>query len=161
MNEKTKRIIRLIASLIIPQLAGGIGALFTGSSVSTWYAGLNKPSFNPPGWVFGPVWTILYLMMGVALYQVWRNGLGDKNTKIAVTLFGVQMVLNLLWSILFFGMQNPLAGLVDIALLWAFILATMIAFYRISKPAGLLLLPYFLWVSFASVLNYMLYTMNN
>jgi translocator protein len=129
--------------------------------VRTWYAGLNKPSFNPPGWIFGPVWTTLYIIMGIALYLVWRNSLVDKKTKIAVVLFSIQMALNLLWSILFFGMHNPLAGLIDIALLWTLILATMIAFYRISRPAGLLLVPYFLWVSFASVLNYMLWSLNS
>ncbi|HOD16111.1 MAG TPA: tryptophan-rich sensory protein [Spirochaetota bacterium] len=160
MNGKTKRIIRLIASLIIPQLAGGIGALFTEPAVRTWYAGLDKPSFNPPGWIFGPVWTALYIMMGTALFLVWRNGLVDRKTKIAVALFGIQMALNLLWSILFFGMHNPLAGLVDIALLWAFILATMVAFFPLSRTAGFLLVPYFLWVSFASLLNYMLWSMN-
>jgi tryptophan-rich sensory protein len=160
MNEKRSRIARLVASLLIPQAAGGIGALFTEPAVRTWYAGLNKPSINPPGWIFGPVWTALYLMMGVALYLVWRDGLVNKMTKNAVALFGAQMLLNLLWSILFFGMHNPFAGLVEIAFLWAFILATMIAFYMLSKPAGLLLVPYFLWVSFATVLNYLLWSMN-
>lgn len=160
MNEKKPRIIRLIASILLPQAAGGTGALFTESAVRTWYAGLNKPLFNPPDWIFGPVWTALYLMMGIALYLVWRNGLVDKRTKIAVALFAAQLALNLLWSILFFGMHNPLAGLVEIVLLWASILATMIAFFRISNPAGLLLVPYFLWVSFASALNFMLWSLN-
>jgi translocator protein len=160
MNEKRTRIIKLIASILIPQAAGGIGALFTEPAVRTWYVGLNKPAFNPPNWIFGPVWTALFLMMGIALYLVWRDGLTDKNRITAVALFGAQIALNLLWSILFFGMHSPLAGLVEIAFLWAFILATMLAFFRVSMAAGLLLVPYFMWVSFASLLNYMLWSLN-
>jgi translocator protein len=161
MNEKRNRIVKLVVSILLPQAAGAIGALCTASSIPSWYADLEKPWFNPPNWIFGPVWTILYIMMGAALYLVWRNGLADRKRKTAVALFAVQLALNLLWSILFFGMRSPLAGLVEIAFLWVFILAALMAFYRVSKSAGLLLAPYLLWVSFAAVLNYMIYIMNN
>jgi len=151
-----KKIWKLAISILIPFLASAIGGLFTASSVSTWYVALNKPSFNPPNWVFGPVWTILYLMMGVSLYLVWTK----RADKKAFTAFGVQLSLNALWSVLFFGMQMPLYAFIEIVLLWIAILATIIYFYRINKTAAYLLIPYILWVSFASVLNFSLYILN-
>lgn len=145
--------LKLIPSIVICQLAGIIGSFFTSSSVSNWYLTLNKPFFNPPSWVFGPVWITLYLMMGISLYIVWNGGLRNKHAKIAITIFGIQLLLNSLWSILFFGLQSPLSAFIEIVLLWGAILATIIYFYRISKIASYLLIPYFLWVSFAAVLN--------
>ncbi len=158
--EKKSNIIRLIASILIPQAIGGIGALLTGPAIGSWYAGLNKPSFNPPNWIFGPVWTALYLMMGIALYLVWKNGLSKKETKAAVAVFSVQLLLNLAWSYLFFYLHMPFAAFVDIILLWIAIAATMAAFVRIARPACILLVPYLLWVSFAAVLNFFLWQLN-
>lgn len=151
---------KLSVSILICQLAGVIGAFFTVSSVSTWYLTLNKPFFNPPSWVFSPVWITLYLMMGISLYMVWNSGLEFRQTKIAVTIFGVQLVLNSFWSILFFGFKSPLLAFVEIIFLWTAILATIIYFYRISKHASYLLIPYLLWVSFAAVLNFSLVYLN-
>jgi benzodiazapine receptor len=153
-------VIKLIVSILVCQVAGGIGALFTTSSIPTWYATLNKPSFTPPSWIFGPVWTVLYLMMGIAAFLVWRKGLNDPQVKTALIIFVVQLALNALWSFLFFGLRSPLAGLVDIVLLWVFIMLTIVLFIRISTIAGLLLIPYLLWVSFATVLNFAIWRLN-
>jgi translocator protein len=160
--EKIKKsnIIKFIICLLIPQAVGGIGSLFTMTSVSTWFAGLNKPSFNPPGWIFGPVWTILYLMMGIALFLVWKHGFQRQDVRCAVGLFSIQLTLNLAWTFLFFYLKMPLAAFVEIIILWISILITTIAFIRISKTAGILLVPYLLWVSFASVLNFFLWRLN-
>ncbi len=151
---------KLSVSILICQLAGVIGSFFTASSVSTWYLTLNKPFFSPPGWVFSPVWITLYLMMGISLYLIWNSGLKTRQTKIAVTIFGVQLVLNSFWSILFFGFKSPLLAFVEIIFLWIAILVTTIHFYRISKHASYLLIPYLFWVSFAAVLNFSLIYLN-
>lgn len=151
---------KLAASIVICQLAGVIGSFFTSSSVSIWYAELNKPGFNPPNWVFSPVWITLFLLMGIALYIVWNKGIKSKQSKTAVTIFGVQLGLNILWSVLFFGLRSPLSAFIEIIILWAAILFTIIYFYRVSKPAGYLLIPYILWVSFAAVLNFFIYYLN-
>ncbi|HNW30573.1 MAG TPA: tryptophan-rich sensory protein [Spirochaetota bacterium] len=157
---KRSNVFRLIASVIIPQAVGGIGALMTEPSVRSWYAGLAKPAFNPPDWIFGPVWTALYLMMGIALYLVWKKGLSGKEARIAVTAFGIQLFLNLAWSFLFFYLRMPFAAFIEIILLWIAIAATMAAFARVSLAACCLLVPYLLWVSFASVLNFFLWRLN-
>ncbi|MBW2980789.1 tryptophan-rich sensory protein [Candidatus Woesearchaeota archaeon] len=151
-----KKTWKLIISILIPFLASAIGGFFTANSVSTWYVSLNKPSFNPPNWVFGPVWTILYLMMGISLYLVWIK----KADKKAFIAFGVQMFLNALWSVLFFGMQMPFYALIEIVFLWVAILTTIFYFYRINKTSAYLLIPYILWVSFAAVLNFFLHVLN-
>ncbi|MBW2966057.1 tryptophan-rich sensory protein [Candidatus Woesearchaeota archaeon] len=153
-----KKIWKLIISIIIPFLASAIGSLFTASSVSTWYVELIKPSFNPPSWVFGPVWTLLYLLMGIALYLIWVDK--AKNKEKAYWTFGIQLGLNALWSILFFGLRNPLLAFIEIIVLWIAILMTIIYFYRINKKTIYLLLPYILWVSFAAVLNFSLMILN-
>jgi len=140
--------------------AGIIGSLFTASAVSTWYVTLAKPVYNPPSWVFGPVWLLLYTMMGVSLYLVWQKRSKKKSHQFALTIFYVHLFLNALWSILFFGLKNPQAALYDIVLLWVLLLLTIILFYKISKPASYLLWPYLLWVSFAANLNYMIWILN-
>jgi benzodiazapine receptor len=155
-----KKIYKLIISLIIPFLAAGIGSLFTSRTVSTWYAVLQRPSFSPPNWVFGPVWTILYLLMGFSLYLIWVKGIKTKKAKIAITFFGVQLGLNALWSILFFGLQQPFWAFIEIIFLWAAILGMIIIFYRIDKRAAYLQIPYILWVSFAAVLNFFIFYIN-
>jgi translocator protein len=152
--------ILVLALLILVCLAiGGLGSIFTISSVRDWYPTLNKPSWNPPSWLFGPVWTTLYLMMAIAAWLVWRRR-GIVDTGSALRLFALQLVLNAVWSPLFFGLRNPLAGLLDIVPLWAAILATLISFWKICPGAGSLLVPYWLWVSFAMVLNFALWKMN-
>lgn len=154
MNKNSK----LIISLAIPFLVSAIGNFFTANSVSTLYLTINKPFFNPPSWIFGPVWTLLYLLMGISLYLVWTNKV--KNKRSAFTAFGIQIFLNSLWSFLFFGLQNPLYAFIEIILLWIAILATIIYFYRINKTSAYLLIPYILWVSFAAILNYSIFVLN-
>jgi translocator protein len=152
--------IRLIISVIVPLAIGALGAVFTAPAVNGWYAGLEKPAFTPPNWLFGPVWTTLYVLMGVAFFLVWQRAAENRTARIGMGLFGVQLGLNFLWSYLFFGRQSPLAGLVDILLLWAAIAATMIYFYRVSRPAGLLMVPYILWVTLALALNFEIWRLN-
>ena len=154
-----KNILKLIVSVVISQAAGAIGSLFTVQNIPTWYAGLNKPSFNPPNYLFGPVWITLYFMMGIAFFLVWKNS-GKFDIKVPAILFITQLVLNALWSIIFFGMKNPMLGFIEIIILWAFIVLCVIKFYPVSKIAAWLLIPYLLWVSFASVLNFKLWMLN-
>ena len=153
-------VFKLIVSIVVCQMAGVIGGFFTASSVNTWYASLTKPSFNPPNWLFSPVWITLYVLMGVALFLVWRQGLRTEGVQNALYIFGVQLILNALWSIVFFGLKMPLAGFIVIVILWGFILIALMKFRKISKLAGILLVPYLLWVSFAGVLNFFLWYLN-
>jgi benzodiazapine receptor len=146
-------VLKLLATLAVVLAAGGIGALATTRATPTWYQTLKKPSFDPPEWLFGPAWTLLYLLMAVAAWLVWKQGIGVAGVKLALAVFLVQLVLNALWSVFFFGLRSPLAGLVDIVVLWLAILATIVLFFRVSVPAGVLLLPYIAWVSFATILN--------
>jgi len=158
---KLNTIFKVFVAIAIAELAGVIGSFFTANSVSTWYATqLVKPSWNPPSWVFGPVWITLYAMMGIAAYLVWSRGLERKEVKIALGVFGVQLVLNAIWSIIFFGIQSPGWAFVEIVFLWVAIVATIAVFARISKPAAWLLVPYILWVSFAGFLNYTIWDLN-
>ena len=151
---------RLIASIFICELAGITGAVFTIPSIPQWYGALAKPVLTPPAWVFSPVWTLLYALMGVALYLVWNTAGEKQKSRNTILVFGLQLALNVLWSIAFFGLHNILAALAVIGLLWLSIAATIALFYRISRPAGLILLPYLLWVSFAAYLNYMIWALN-
>jgi tryptophan-rich sensory protein len=150
----------LILCIAIPLLAGVIGSFFTMSAVPTWYAQLEKPSFTPPNWVFGPVWTVLYILMGVSLYLVVQNGLERRAVQQGVIIFSAQLALNTLWSIAFFGMQSPLYGLITILALLALIVATIASFFRISKAAAALLVPYACWVCLATALNAMILVLN-
>lgn len=150
---------KLIISLVICQLAGIIGSIFTAKSVSTWYLTLNKPSFNPPNWLFGPVWISLYFLMGVALFLIWSLDRARDKRK-ALILFIAQLIFNALWSIAFFGLKSPLFGLIVIIVLWVLILLTIIKFFKISKPAAWLLIPYILWTSFAAILNLSIFLLN-
>ena len=159
MSNKTKAL-KLAVSIIACLLAGFIGGIFTSSSVSTWYETLNKPSFSPPNWVFGPVWTLLYILMGISFYIVWLKSFKEKEVKKAAAIFAVQLLLNMLWSILFFGLKSPLAAFIEVVLLWLAICLTILQFSKISKPAAYLLVPYILWVSFASVLNLAIVLLN-
>lgn len=151
---------KLFISLLICQLAGLIGSLFTISKIPNWYMTLNKPELAPPNWIFGPVWTTLFVLMGIALYIVWKQGIDRKDVKIALYIFGTQLILNVLWSIIFFGLENPGSAFIEIISLWISILLSIIYFYRINKTAGYLLIPYITWVSFASYLNFMIWVLN-
>ncbi len=150
---------KLIISLLIPQLAGGLGSFFTIDSVKGWYLTLEKPMLNPPSWIFGPVWTMLFLLMGYALYLVWTDDSG-KSKRLAYWAFGIQMVLNTLWSIIFFGLHSPGGALFEMIFLWLAIFVMIIVFAKISKLAAWLLAPYILWVSFAGYLNWAIWTLN-
>jgi len=139
--------------------AAAVGAMLTNPNVSGCYTTLDKPSWTPPSWLFGPVWSLLYLLMGISLWQVWRKT-GFRAAAMPLTLFGIQLVLNMAWSGLFFGLRSPGAALVEIVLLWCAILATMIAFWQRSALAGWLMLPYLAWVSFAVALNLAIWNLN-
>ena len=139
--------------ILVPLVSGAIVGLLTMGGIFNWYATLNKPWFTPPNYVFGPVWTVLYILMGIALYLVVSQGWEKKPVKIGVLLFALQLVANLVWSVLFFGLQSPLSGVADIFLLLALIIVTIVAFYRVSKPAAVLLVPYLAWVCIATCLN--------
>lgn len=153
-------IIRLAVCLGATMGVGFAGSMYTAPAIGNWYAGLQKPPFNPPNWVFMPVWTALYAMMAVAAFLVWRAGFENRWTRPALLAFVVQLGLNFLWSLLFFGRQQPFYALLDIAALWIMIVVTMVLFLRVSRPAGLLLVPYLAWVTFASVLNFELWRLN-
>jgi tryptophan-rich sensory protein len=155
-----KNIVLLLFCIFLCQLAGVIGSYFTINSIPTWYASLNKPSLNPPNWIFGPVWISLYTLMGISLFITWKNRKRLKGIKSTMTIFFLQLLLNTLWSIVFFGMHNIGMALVVIIFLWIFILAMIVTFFRISKSAGLLQIPYLLWVSFAIYLNYSIFILN-
>jgi translocator protein len=155
-----KRFIGIAASILICESAGIIGSLFTRPAIPGWYAGLTKSPFNPPGWIFGPVWVTLYALMGIAAWLVYEKGKGREGVKKALAVFIAQLVLNTLWSIMFFGVHNILAAVTIIVALWILILAAIVLFHRISKPAAWLLAPYLLWVSFAAFLNISLYVLN-
>lgn len=160
--KKRKKIdwLKLIISVAIPLLAGFIGSFFTSATVDTWYQTLTKPSFNPPGWIFGPVWTLLFILMGLALYLVWNQGWKKPEVRIGIYFFAGQMFLNVLWSFLFFYFQNPLYSFIEIIILWLAIFGTIITFYKVDKRTLYLLLPYILWVSFAAVLNLAIVLLN-
>jgi len=157
-----KKYLQILISIGISYSAGLIGSIFTVEAISGWYATINKPSFNPPSWVFSPVWTILYTLMGIAAYLVWkdRNKKKIKTANIALTFFGIQLVLNGLWSILFFGLNSPSLAFFEIMLLWIAIIFTIIYFFKINKTAAYLLIPYILWVSFAAFLNLNIWILN-
>ena len=152
---------KLVGSVLLCEAAGGIGSIFTRDSLKEWYPSLEKPSFTPPGWVFGPVWTSLYALMGASFYVAERQQEeGSNEGKASRVLFGIQLVLNALWSYVFFGRRSPSWALVEIVFLWAAIVATTVTFWRISRTAALLMLPYLLWTSFATLLNYKIWSLN-
>ncbi|WP_433623821.1 TspO/MBR family protein [Halomicrococcus sp. NG-SE-24] len=146
----------LLAAVVVCELAGVVPAFLTADDVSGWYTTVQQPAFTPPNWVFGPVWTTLYLLMGVALYLVWR---GERD-RLALGAFAVQLALNASWTLVFFGMQWPAGGLAVIVALLAAIVATIALFSRVDRRAALLLVPYLAWVAFATVLNYEIWRLN-
>lgn len=152
--------LKIIIAVALPLLAGAIGSAFTFTGIDSWYQTIAKPSFNPPNWIFGPVWTTLYILMGLAFYLIWQAGLKDKFNKDSFILFLVHLAINSLWSIVFFGLQNPGLAFLVIIVLWFMILILIMRFYKIDKRAAWLLIPYILWVSFASVLNFSIWQLN-
>lgn len=158
---KNNKLFALLISLVGPLAAGAIGGAVTYPQITTWYAALDKPFFNPPNAVFGPVWTTLYILMGLALYFIWTAPKSKKyDKKRAMQAFGVQLALNVLWSVVFFGLQSPWLGVITIVGLLLAILLTVQLFQPISKKAAYLLVPYVLWVSFATVLTTAVAVMN-
>lgn len=155
-----KALLKLIASLAVCYLAARVGAVFTSTSIQTWYLTLNKPFFTPPNWLFAPVWLTLYTLMGISLFLIWQQDYHQPQIKIALAIFAVQLILNTLWSLMFFGLQSPLAGLIVIILLWVAIAVTIKMFFPLSKPAVALLIPYILWVTLAAVLNAAIVVLN-
>ena len=160
MKINLNEILKLVVSIIICQLAGFIGSIFTTPAIPGWYAALVKPTFTPPNWVFAPVWTSLYLLMGISAFLVWRKGLDNHLVDSGLRIFILQLFLNTLWSFLFFGLKFPFLGFLEIVLLWVAILLAILSFFRVSKLAGILLLPYILWVSFAIILNFSIWRLN-
>jgi len=155
-----RNILRLVVSLVACLAAGAIGSVFTRSAIPTWYATLEKPAFSPPNWLFAPVWTFLYILMGIAAFLVWCKGLGNRQVRIALIVFLIQLILNTLWSVVFFGLESPLYGLIVITVLWVAILVTVVMFFKVSRLASVLLWPYLLWVTFAAVLNASIWLLN-
>lgn len=151
--------IKLVISIFVCLVAGLIGSIFTISSIPVWYATLNKPFFSPPNWLFAPAWTILYILMGIALFFVWKAP-KVKKTNEGLMLFGAQLIFNVIWSIVFFGFRSIVGGVLSIVVLLILILMTTAQFYRIDKRAAYLMVPYLLWVCFATMLNIAVYFLN-
>jgi tryptophan-rich sensory protein len=145
---------KLLISIVACELLGNIGSLFTMPSIGTWYATLAKPTWTPPNWLFGPVWTTLFFLMGIALYLVWT-----KKPKV-LPVFWIQFALNILWSALFFGLKSPLYGFIGIIVLWTAILLNIFVFYKVDRRAGYVLIPYLAWVTIATALNYSVLVLN-
>ena len=159
-REKKIQFLPLIICLLIPVAVGFLGSMLTIESVKTWYTTINKPSFNPPNWVFGPVWTTLFVLMGIASYLVWQKRKIVSGYSWAVVVYFLQLVLNVMWSYLFFYHHQIGFAAVEITILLITIIANAFIFYRINKIAGLLFVPYILWVSFASYLTYSIFILN-
>jgi len=155
------KLLKLFLSVIICEGVGILGSIFTIPSISTWYAFLHKPLFSPPNWIFGPVWTSLYFLMGVSLFLLLEQKKKlKKQKKTLLILFSVQLFLNFLWSVIFFGLHLPLYAFIEIMLLWMSIELLIVDFWKFSKPAALLLVPYICWVSFALMLNLFVVLLN-
>jgi benzodiazapine receptor len=153
-------ILRIILCILLCMAAGWIGSLATRDAIPQWYAGLNKPAFSPPNWAFGVVWPILYVLMGIAMATVLSAGLDRKEVRTAAVVFGIQLVLNAAWSLIFFGLRRIDLAMIEIVLLWTAIFMTLFTFDRVSKTATWLMVPYLLWVSFAMALNAGFLTLN-
>jgi translocator protein len=160
MRNHLNDILKLVLCLSIPQVAGLVGAIFTRSSLSSWYRYLEKPSFNPSGRFIALVWTVLYVMMGFSSFLIWRKGLNYPGVKGALAIYGAQLSINVLWSWAFFYLRSPLAGLLVIPVLWTSILATILKFRKVSGAAAILLIPYLMWVSIAGYLNYSIWRLS-
>lgn len=156
---KISHTIKLIISILLPLSVGAAAGMFTSQAVPTWYASLNRPSFSPPNWVFGPVWTSLYILLGISFFLIWKEE-ASKERDLAIKVFSIQMLLNFAWSFLFFYFNLIGAALIEIILLWTSIAAMIYLFYKIKPLAAYLNIPYLLWVSFATILNAGYYLLN-
>jgi tryptophan-rich sensory protein len=154
-------IFKLIIAVAIPIIVGSTSGFFTITGVESWYQTIQKPSWNPPSWIFGPVWTSLYIMMGVALFLVWKSPLSPDIKRTAILLFAIQLVLNFFWSFIFFYQHQIGWAVVEIIALWLLILLTIFSFAKINTTAAWLLVPYISWVSFASILNFTIWKLNS
>jgi tryptophan-rich sensory protein len=154
------RWLHCVGFIVLIELIGNIGSIATFSQITGWYAALTKPSFNPPSWIFGPVWTILFALMGIALYLVWLNGVKKAATRTAIIAFSFQLILNVLWSFIFFGWHQPGFALIEIFLLWLAIVVTIRVFHNVSRLAAWLMVPYLAWVTFATLLNFSIWRLN-
>ncbi|MCX7732701.1 MAG: tryptophan-rich sensory protein [candidate division WOR-3 bacterium] len=154
-----RNLLKPVASIAVPLIIGFLGSMFTRQSVGNWFVTLKKPVFAPPNWLFAPAWALLYIMMGIAFYLIWQQGYSVK-LRWALVVYGLQLILNLLWSLFFFGLRSPLLGLVDIVLLWILVIINTILFYHLRHAAGLLLIPYILWLTFALLLNLSIVILN-
>ena len=159
-DSRLQDVLRLLVSLAACFGAGFIGSIFTRDSVRNWYTLLLKPDFTPPPWLFAPVWFLLYVLMGISAFLIWRKGIRDSQIRESLIIFIIQLFLNILWSYAFFGLKSPLYGLIVIVPLWTAILLTIINFYRASKTASFLLIPYIIWISYATALNFSIYLLN-
>ena len=180
---KYNNLLKLFSSIIICELVGVVGSFFTISQIPLWYGSLNKPFFNPPSWIFGPVWTLLFVLMGISLYLVWlkkweaKNSISTRKEKAwnslsqkfysgswrktnIIIIFVFQLVLNVLWSVIFFGWHSPALAFFELLMLWFAIVFTIINFYRVSKTSAWIMLPYLMWVSFAGILNLAIFILN-
>lgn len=155
-----KKIICLVLAIGICLLAGYVGSMYTTPSIPTWYAGLQKPELTPPSWVFAPVWTALYILMGFSLYLIWQSGITKKEVQLGLVLFVLQLVLNIGWSYLFFGWHEIIIAFMCLLSLWAILLCTITQVSRFSLIGAALLIPYLLWTSFAAYLNYAIMVLN-
>jgi translocator protein len=153
-------IFKTIISILVIMALGFASGMVTAKAIPGWYAGLEKPSFNPPNWLFGPAWALLYSCMGIAFARIWHSYQENSIYKTAIFLFAAQLILNVLWTLVFFGMKQTGLALAEIVLLWALILACILQFKKIDMPAALLFVPYWLWVSFATLLNFMIWKLN-
>jgi translocator protein len=152
-------ILTIIICIALPLIVGSVSGIATSGNITTWYATLHKPVFNPPNYLFGPVWTLLYILMGISLYLIWRSPSGDARNY-ALAIFGIQLVLNFTWSFIFFSFKQTGWAFFEIILIWVCILAMIIIFHRINKTAAIIQVPYLIWVSFASVLNGSIWWLN-
>jgi tryptophan-rich sensory protein len=159
-HKQIAALIRCFGWIVLSECAGFVGSIFTFSAIPTWYASLVKPVFSPPNWLFGPVWTTLYALMGIAAYRISVRGRSKKFDQQSIRLFLWHLVVNALWSIVFFGLRNIGGGLVVIGALWVMIAVLIARFWKTDRIAAALLLPYIAWVSFASLLNYQLWLLN-
>lgn len=153
------KLIKLVISIVIPLIVGMLGSLFTSMSVKTWYQTIKKPVFNPPNWLFAPVWTILFILIGLSFYFVWINNFG-KYKNLCLFIYSLQLFFNLFWSASFFGLKSPLLASIVISILWILIVINIVLFYKVIPISGFLLIPYILWVSFAAILNFSIVTLN-
>jgi translocator protein len=158
--ESRGGLLSAVVSIAIALAVGAVGGLATAASVATWYAGLNKPAFNPPNVVFAPVWTILYVLMALAAWRVWRSPASPRDRRIVLIVYSLQLALNLAWSLIFFGMRAPLGALVEVFALLASVLLCTACFWRLDRLAGWLMCPYAAWVAFASALNFEIWRLN-